>query len=145
MTSLLFALVLTSACAKPLSKQEFLKQGNALCAAYGPKVGAIAADIAGPAGRKPGFVPTHQQLVKLVTRVSPLYDKLQSDLRALRPPTADRARVKKMLDLDRAAFDATKKDPSLVPLAMQGAPGDPFKQAHHLEGQYGLTACGSDG
>lgn len=116
-----------------LSKAEFLKKGNAICAKGNAEIQA--------AGRKQFTKPpTPAQLVPFVkTTVIPSVQRQIDQVRKLKPPKSDEATVKDILDSAQAALDKAKANPLL--LATNG-PG-PFAEANRKAKAYGLTTCGS--
>jgi hypothetical protein len=113
-----------------LTKSEFLKQGNAICA-KGNKTIDKAANQAFSNGQK----PTEAQLEQFVSQTAPIIQGEIDGLRALGAPAGDEQQVNAILDEAQSALDKAKQDPSLF------LNGDPFKKANQDAKAYGLTAC----
>lgn len=86
------AVALFAACGssyKGLSKADFISQADAICTKYN------GLSVKATSGLKN---PTDAQLLAAIqAKVVPLLPKLQAELRALKPPKADRATVKQFL------------------------------------------------
>ena len=121
----------TSSTATALSKSEFVKQGNAICAKGNKSTNQIANQTF-----TNGQKPTQAQLEQFTTQVAPIIQGEIDGIRALGIPAGDEQQVNKILDDAQSALDKAKKDPSVF------VNGDPFKQANQEAKAYGLTACG---
>ena len=122
---------------KALTKEEFLKQGNAICTKGNDKINA-----AGKAqfGNQP---PSKADIEKFAkeTVVPTVEDELKQ-LHALKPPKADEATVNDILDAADKGLEKAKADPAS--LAKDNSdPTNPFAEANKKANAYGLTACGS--
>jgi hypothetical protein len=122
----------TTGTATALSKSEFLKQGNAICA-KGNKATNQLVNQTFTNGQK----PTQAQLQQFTTQVVPIVQGQIDGLRALGAPSGEEQQVNKILDDAQSALDKVQNDPS------QFLNGDPFKQANQEAKAYGLTACGA--
>jgi hypothetical protein len=117
-----------------LTKAEFLKQGNAICAKGNKEI-----DKAANKTFEKGQQPTKAQITKFAEdTLIPSVEEQIDGLRDLSPPSADEDKVNAILDEAESALDETKDDPSIF-----AANKDPFKKANQLANQYGLTECGS--
>jgi hypothetical protein len=116
-----------------LTKAEFLKQGNAICAKGNKEIDAAANKTF-----EKGKEPSKAQITKFAEdTLIPSVEEQINGLRDIDPPSADEDQVNKILDEAESALDQTKDDPSLF-----AANQDPFKKANQLANQYGLTECG---
>jgi hypothetical protein len=114
-----------------LTKDEFLKQGNAICAKGDKQIETAA----GKAFATPDN-PTKAEVVTFAkTVVLPTVQDEVDELRALSPPKEDEARIDEILDKAQAALDKLRANPALL-VSDTG-----FEEANRLAGAYGLTAC----
>jgi hypothetical protein len=123
----------TGATGEALTKDEFIKQADAICAS-GDKTINEAFDALGPGE------PSGQEQEQVITdTVVPEVQGEIDGIRALTPPAGDEEEVGAILDAAQSAVDEVKADPSL--LTEQNAE-DPFKEANQLAKEYGLKECG---
>jgi hypothetical protein len=123
----------TAAAKPPLTKAQFLAQGNAICT-QGNK------NLAGPE-KALGTSPTEAQFAAFIT--GPFKSEVQRQitaLRALNAPSADKATVKHIFDLAQSELDSVTSNPK----AAESATVSPFKQFQTAVHAYGLTACASE-
>ena len=114
---------------KPLSKAEYLKRGNAICA-KGQK--AVRAEA-----EKLGDSPSNAEIKKFGTDVFvPRTEDQIEELRDLEPPKGDKETVEKIYDTAQDALDKVKDDPGVLTRT-----DDPFSEANELARNYGLTTC----
>ena len=114
-----------------LTKSEFLKQGNAICAKGGKQIDA-AAEKTFSKGE-----PSKKEITKFAEEDAiPNIDKQVSDLRELEPPKDDKDKVKKILDSADDALKKVKDDPAIF-----AAGKDPFADTNKLALDYGLKRC----
>ncbi len=113
-----------------LTKSEFLKQGNAICAKGSKKIEDGAKKLGD--GK-----PSKEVVTKFAedTLIPSVEDQL-SELGDLKPPKADEDKVKKILDAADEALTKTKDDPTVLTSS-----DDPFKEANKQAEAYGLTKC----
>ena len=113
-----------------LTKSEFLKQGNAICAKGSKKI----EDGAKKLGSEE---PSKKVVTKFAedTLIPSVEDQL-SGLRDLKPPKADEEKVKKILDAADEALSKTKDDPTVLTSS-----DDPFMEANKQAEAYGLAKC----
>jgi hypothetical protein len=115
-----------------LTKAEFLKQGNAICAKGNKEIDAGANKTF-----EKGKQPSKAQITKFAEdTLIPSVESQIDQLRDLKPPSADEDQVNKILDEAESALDETKDDPSVF-----ATNKDPFKKANSLAGAYGLKEC----
>ncbi len=115
-----------------LTKAQFLKQGNAICAKGNKEIDAAANKTF-----EKGQEPSKAQVTNFAEdTLIPSVEGQIDGLRDLSPPSADEDQVNKILDEAESALDETKDDPSVF-----ADNKDPFKKANQLAGQYGLKEC----
>ena len=120
---------------KGLSKAEFLKQGNAICAKGNAEINAAGKKIFGPARR-----PSRAAGLKFATdTLVPKVGQQINDIAALKPPKADKNTVDALIAGVRQAFAKVKAHPAL---ALASGAHDPFADANKKANAYGLTKCG---
>jgi hypothetical protein len=119
-----------------LSKAEFTRKANAICAKGNKEIDA-AANKTFTEKTEP---PVSDQIAFIKDSVLPNVEQQISDIRALKPPEADKDKVEAILDAADEALAKTKKDPAL---GREEGPRDPFAQANKLARQYGMKTCGS--
>ena len=122
---------------KGLSKADFVTRADAICKADNAKFADAAKGI--------GDNPTLAQVKSLFSdQLLPMFRSEVSELRALKPPKADRAAVKKLLDEVATGADqiesATKKATTLKELQDLTPPA--LDQANKDAKAYGLKVCG---
>lgn len=133
-----------------LSKKDFVKKADAICAAGQKKTDALKA---------PDFDPSADNLTAAqLTQVADYLDKgvaIQSssnaDLKKLNPPAADESTIKSMLSLvdkadgqlSDAASAARKNDGAKYRSGIQTAT-ETFDSASAKAKAYGLTTCGQN-
>jgi hypothetical protein len=123
----------TAAATPPLTKAQFLAQGNAICT-QGNK------NLAGPE-KALGTNPTEAQFTAYIT--GPFKSEVQRQIdaiRALKAPSADQAAVKHIFGLAQSELDHVTSDPK----AVRSASVSPFKQFATAAHAYGLTVCASE-
>jgi hypothetical protein len=139
-TSACIAALALGACGsgyKGLSKAEFVKQAEATCVRDQAKIEKI--------GRSVGENPTLQQVkAAYKDRLIPAFNDQVDELRALKPPKADREKISKMLDdlttgIDQAGASIAKLE-TIEGLQTLDEPAG-FKAANKAAKAYGLTKC----
>jgi hypothetical protein len=85
---------------KRLTKGEFIRQANAVCAKYERRVRALMAGIA--AGNE-------MQLARSITRVLPVIREGNGELRSLRPPSNLQDRFDRWMTIADEEVDAAEK------------------------------------
>jgi hypothetical protein len=123
----------TAAAKPPLTKAQFLAQGNAICT-QGNK------NLEGPE-KALGTSPTEAQVVTFLK--GPFKSEVQRQIdaiRALKAPTEDQAKVKHIFDLAQNELDHVTSDPK----AFISASVSPFKEFETAAHAYGLTVCASE-
>jgi hypothetical protein len=123
----------TAAAKPPLTKAQFLAQGNAICT-QGNK------NLEGPE-KALGTSPTDAQFIAFIK--GPFKSEIQRQIdaiRALRAPTADQANIKRIFDLAQAELDRVTSNPK----AVESSSVSPFKEFSTAAHAYGLTVCASE-
>ena len=134
--AMLVALLVTGAAAgcggeEALTKSEFLKEGNAICAKGSKEIEAAAEKAF---GKKE---PSKKAITKFAEdEAIPSVEDQVSGIRDLKPPKADEEKVKKILDAVDEALSKAKDDPSIF-----ASGKDPFADANKQSAAYGLTKC----
>ena len=116
-----------------LTKEQFLEQGNAICAAGNAELEAEGAGL--------GTAPTPGEIEDFALReLVPNIQNQLDELRTLTPPAGDEEQVEEILTAAEEGVAAIKEDPAR---AFDDAGADPFDTANQLAEDYGLVACGS--
>ena len=113
----------------PLTKAEFLEQGNAVCAEGNEAIDAAAADLNQNSPQQEIEAFASETLV-------PEVQKQIDGLSELSPPEGDEAQVEAIIEAAQEANDQVEEDPSLIT-----SNEDPFNEANDLASEYGLTEC----
>ena len=126
---------------KGLSKAEFVKRANAICA----QANARGEQLAKTAFRNPAR-PRPEELQAVLREAVTVNRKVISDLRALKPPEADRSQIDAILaagERSTTAYEQASRSPqaSAELFEKTGTPQDPSAEADRLAGQYGLSEC----
>ena len=117
-----------------LSKQEFIKQADQVCAKGDKEIEQAAGDVFGG-----GQQPARQEQERFITKtVIPNVQQQVDDVRALTPPEGDEKEVAAILDSAQEGSDTVEKDPSVL----TGGGKDPFAESDRLASDYGLKQCG---
>lgn len=122
-------LSVSPALAADLTRAEFAKQANAICAKANTALEASIAKLGITAD------PTPAQLTQIAKLATASLTSTSSAIAKLKPPKADQAKVKKMLASLNAAIAKVKKDPSKI--TDDSILADANAQATAL----GLTVC----
>lgn len=116
-----------------LSKAEFLKQGNAICAKGNAEINAGAKKFRHAR-------PSRADLLKFAkATLIPSIERQVNGIAALKPPKADKSTVDALVASARQALAKVKAKPAL---ATTSGSRDPFADANKLANAYGLTKCG---
>jgi hypothetical protein len=121
---------------KTISKAEFLRKGNAICASGNKEIDAGANKIF----RNRKSRPSQADIKRFANEVLlPSVERQVKGIKDLGAPKGDEDKVKAILDAADEGIAAGKRDPAS--LASDNA--DPFAKANRLARAYGLTVCGS--
>lgn len=119
-----------------LSKAEFVKQADAICAKGDKRIEAVAEKtFAG------GKQPDKAEITKFISDTAlPETRKQIEGIEDLDPPKDDEDEVNAITDAANEAIEKIEANPELG--AQEGA-DDPFAKATKLAREYGLKDCGS--
>jgi hypothetical protein len=124
-----------------LTKAEFVKKGNAICAKGNKEIEEGFEKFAKENNITPSKQPTKAQLTEFSEGVLlPLVRKQVEGIRDLGIPSEGEKEAEKVLQAAEKAVEEGEEDPSK--LATQN--GGPFAEANKLAREYGLTACGEE-
>ena len=142
-TSACIAALVLAACGsdyKGLSKAEFVKQADAICVKNQAETEKLAKAV--------GDNPTIAQVKDVYAdQLIPAFDDQVDELRALKPPEADRETITKMLDDLSAGIDeAGASIAAMKSLKELDALEEPagFKSANAAAKAYGLKKCSEE-
>lgn len=124
-----------------LSKAEFVKKGNAICAKTEKEVAAGVEKFAKERNFSEKTPPTARQMEQLAGEVLlPKVRKQLDEIRALGIPSGDGEEVEAIFAAVEEGIKKTEEDPGAF---AEGGSG-PFVKANELAREYGLTVCGSE-
>jgi len=122
----------------PLTKAQFLKKGNEVCAAGTAKVNEGFERYSAAHLNEGQHVSDISYARAMARIVLPRVEEQVEGIRKLAPPAGDEKRVKKIL----AAFEAGVREGKEDPLTLPGTHGSyAFEEAHELAIDYGLEKC----
>jgi hypothetical protein len=125
-----------------LSEQEFLEQGNAICAAGNERLDAAFEDL----DLEEGEEPSAEQIEALLVDVFlPDVQSQIDDVRALEPPDELADAVDEFLDNAQATLDDVEQQAADDPSAIFSGDEDPFAEVNAQANEIGLTECADDG
>lgn len=119
-----------------VSKAQFTKQANAICAAANREITKISEDFA-KENLSEEKRPTTAQITELATLALPTISRQVDELRALDVPAGDEEEVDAILSAAEGAIEKGEQDPT----AIYGANGGAFAKANQLSADYGLDKC----
>jgi hypothetical protein len=123
----------TTTTAAALSKEEFLKQGNKICAAGEKRINTEGDKAFG------NQRPSQSELESFATKTAiPILQLEVAGIEALPAPSGDTEQVDAIVSAAQQGLDELEADPSLITAEGQD---NPFAEANKLAKQYGLTAC----
>jgi hypothetical protein len=122
-----------------LSKAEFVKQGNAICAKGNEEIEEGFEEFGKEHGLSEKKEPSKAELEEAVeTVVVPKITKELESIRALGPPDEE---AEAALDAAEEALEKGEEDPSQF---FKEENAGPFAKANKLAREYGLTKCGEE-
>ena len=125
-----------------LSEQEFLAQGNAICAAGNERLDAAFEDL----DLEEGEEPSAEQIEALLVDVFlPDVQSQIDDVRALEPPDELADAVDEFLDNAQATLDELEQQAADDPSSVFSGDEDPFAEVNAQANEIGLTECADDG
>lgn len=136
-TSLVLALSLgltSLALAKPLSKEQWVKKGNAICKQVNKDLDKIGNEVF--AGLKKDEQPSVEQITAFAEQAGPKIEQAILKIDALEEPTSLRKDVKKFLAAVSEVLAKLQNDPGVL-LSKK----DPFAKANKSAKKIGLTVC----
>ncbi|MGN6275394.1 MAG: hypothetical protein ACTHNP_05605 [Solirubrobacterales bacterium] len=124
-----------------LTKAEFVKKGNAICAKTEKEVAEGVAKFTDEHNFSKTKPPTATQIAELAEEVLvPKVRRQIDEIRALGIPSGDAEEVEAIFAASEEALKETEEDPSVFG---RGGVG-PFVKANRLSREYGLTVCGAE-
>lgn len=128
--------------ASSISKAEFVKKGNAICAKGEKEVEDGVEKFAEKNNLSERNPASSKQVEELAEKILvPAVRKQLNELRALGIPSGDEEEVEAIFAAVEEALKETEEDPSVF--GQEGGVG-PFAKANKLSREYGLTVCGSE-
>ncbi|HEX6455348.1 MAG TPA: hypothetical protein VF009_02375 [Solirubrobacterales bacterium] len=125
-----------------LTKAEFVKQGNEICAQGSKEIQEGFEKFAKEQGFSKKKKPSKAQLEEgIETVVIPKIRKEIEGIRALGIPAEEGAEAEAVLDAAEEALEKGEENPSL--LAKEESAG-PFAKVNKLSREFGLTKCGEE-
>lgn len=124
-----------------LSKAEFVKKGNAICASTEKEIEANVEKFTKEQNFSATKPPSEKQIAELAEQVLvPKVRQQLDEIRALGTPSGDEGEVEAILAAAEEALRETEANPSVFG---KGGVG-PFAKVNKLSREYGLTVCGSE-
>jgi hypothetical protein len=124
-----------------LTKAEFVKKGNAICAKTEKEVEEGVEKFTKEHNFSETKPPSEKQVAELAEGVLvPKVRKQLAEIRALGIPSGDEEEVEAIFAAAEEALRKTEEDPTAFG---QGGVG-PFVKANQLAREYGLTVCGAE-
>jgi hypothetical protein len=131
----------TSSTTATLTKAEFLKQGNQICAEGNKEIDAGFEEFAKENNLGKNEEPTEAQLEESAeTIILPGVTKQVEGVAALPVPSGEEEKVDPIIDGAEEALEEAEADPSIL----TDEKNDPFAEVNKLAGAYGLTACAGE-
>ncbi len=121
-----------------LTKKEYLKQANALCADANQQIAAGFEQGFGSSG--PDSQPTPEQVDAAVTNLVTISRQVLDDLEALQGPNSFEKKVHKVIHKLRGVVDDVEADPQ----GFFSSEADPFAKADKQARKLGLKQCGAE-
>jgi hypothetical protein len=124
-----------------LTKAQFLKRGNAICAAGGKEIDQGFKAFNEDEHLKANQEPTDAEAEEIAdTILLPAVQKQVDELRELGAPEGDEEQVEEILDGADEAIEEGEEDPS----ALVTENGGVFAEVNKMAREYGLTVCGEE-
>ena len=121
-----------------LTKAEFLKQGNAVCAKGNKEIEEGFQEFEKENDLQNGQ-PTKAQLTEAIeTIVLPAVRDQVDGIEELGAPSGEEAKVEAVTDAASEAVEEGEEDPA----SLTSEKADPFAEANELANEYGLVKCG---
>jgi hypothetical protein len=124
-----------------LTKSEFLKQGNQICAEGNKEIEAGFEEFSKEHNISKNEKPSQAELEEAAeTILLPSVTKQVEGVANLGAPSGEEEQVEEIIDAAEEALEEGEEDPAS--LVSEGP--DPFAKANRLAEAYGLTACGGE-
>jgi hypothetical protein len=121
-----------------LTKAEFLKQGNAVCAKGNQEIEEGFEEFEKENGSQ-SKQPTKAQLTEAIeTIVLPAVRNQVEGVEGLGAPSGEEDKVEAITDAANEALEEGEEDPA----SLTSEKADPFAEANELANEYGLVKCG---
>jgi len=131
----------TTATTVALTKAEFLKQGNQICAEGNKEINAGFEEFLKTNNIKHNQEPTAAQKTEIAeTVLLPSVTKQVEGVGNLTPPSGEEEQVEEIITAAEEAIEKGEEDPASLVTEGSG----PFAKANKLAGDYGLTACAGE-
>jgi hypothetical protein len=128
-----------STASSSLTKSEFLKQGNAICAKGEKELSEKFDKFAEEENLSENKPPTEAQLAKASEEFFlPIITEQVEGIRALGPPSGEEQQVDEVLTAAEEGIEKAEEDPA----SLANEKEDPFAEANELANEYGLVKCG---
>lgn len=127
----------------PLSKADYVKQGNKICADFEDSVAKDVKKVLGGLRSEKDLTPDKARA--FFDTALPKFDAAVEDLDALAPPEGDEDKAQAIIDAgesDSENIEEAKKDDQAIRALVLGEAGATPKFAKEAKA-YGLTKCGS--
>ena len=123
----------------PLTKAQFIEQGDVICTAAAKRIDAGGAKLQTAAGKSHKL--NQAQIVSFLTRTTvPAYEQMVVSLRKLTPPAPDKERIAGFIAAIAGANDAIKANPQTY---AKLTTRNPYAEANRRAKAYGFKVCGS--
>jgi hypothetical protein len=124
-----------------LTKAEFLKQGNAICAKGNKEINEGFEEFAKENGFSEKKQPSEAQLTEVIeTVVLPKVRGQVEGIKALGAPSGEEAQVEAITDAAEEALEKGEEEPA----ALASEKADPFTKANEKASAYGLVKCAEE-
>jgi hypothetical protein len=120
----------------PLTKAEFTKQADAICATTKKAVKTRVSEAYKEIAKNAGSTAEKAQ-EEFVLAVMPTYRTMSDELNGLAAPSGDEEQVKAIV----SGYDSTISEYEEKPSAAIAAGGEPFAKTSTLAAKYGLKEC----
>jgi len=128
-----------SASEATLTKSEFLKKGNAICAAGNKEIEEGFEEFGKENNLSENKGPTEAQFEEISeTVLVPDVSKQLEGLRSLGTPEGDEGELDELLSNAEGTLEEVEEDPSVL------SKEDPFAEVNKEASAYGLTVCGEE-
>lgn len=121
----------------PISKAEFVKQADAICAKTSQELIKAAENFSKEKRLAEEEPLTEAQIGELSELALPIIVRQFEEIRALGAPPGDEEKVNAILAAAEKGIAKGEQDPA----AIYGADGGVFKKANQLSSDYGLKKC----